>query len=791
MWSHIAHWILDHRRAILVVLTGLTVFLGYYMAQISTDHTTGHFLSKESRTVQNFERASEVFGESQTILYLVFEGADPYDPAFLQALDSLVQEVSAYEGIDNVLSLTNVPFLQRQDQRIVAQQLYRTDLPFDEVRQRLEGQPFLRGLLLSNDGTTPVMMVQIDAVYNNRPERVELVERIEAAARQLPGTLALAGFPYLRTQYARRIQREAPLFTLLALLISLAILYLTFGAWRAVALPTVIVGLGLVWTIGLMAFFGHQLNIVTSMMPALLVIIGMANVIHLCTKFLDQYHTMQDQRAALVETIRTVGLATFLTCLTTAIGFAVLLISGSRLLVTFGKFAAVGIMLLFVLSITLTPIAFVRYQPPNRRTAPLARHDGLSRFFDWMARFTQHHALVVLTLGGLLLVAGIIGITRISSDIYVFSDFKDDDPLRQNLAVFEKHFGGVVPMELVVETRKPGLFRSLTNLKRIEQLQGSLNELDAVGRSLAVTDLFKLAHQAYRGGHPRNYRLPTNFELRSLEPALKSFMEEKDSGTLTRNLPLLVDSTFSITRIYLGVPDLGTTRMNALSDTVRARAAALFPAENFEVFTTGNAIRVTRSGENLVRNLLVSLAVALVVISLLMGLLFRSVRLMIISLLPNVIPLVAVGGAMGFSGILLKPSTALIFSVAFGIAVDSTIHFLAKYRLYRDEGLGREDAVHATLRATGKAILFTGCVLMGGFLVFTMSSFGGTVNMGGLTALTLGMAMAANLLLLPAMLYRFGPKKHTAAPLIARAFFANGIATPTQQAVGEEEEEKG
>ena len=755
--------------------------------QITTDHTTGHFLSKESRTIQDFERASEVFGESQTILYLVFEGADPYDPNFFQALDTLTQEITAYEGVDNVLSLANVPFLLRKDKNIVAQPLYQADLPFETIRQRLEGQPFLRGLLISNDGTTTMMMVQISVAINDSPERVALVEQIEASAQRLPGMLAIAGFPHLRTQYSRRIEREAPLFTMLALLISLTILYITFGAWRAVALPTMIVGLGLIWTIGLMAFSGHQLNVVTSMMPALLVIIGMANVIHLCTKFLDQYHVLQDQRAALVETIRTVGLATFLTCLTTAIGFGVLLISGSRLLVTFGKFAAIGIMLLFILSITLTPIAFVRYKPPTQGKAPLARHDGLARFFTQTATFTQRHALGVIAMTVLLLIGGIVGITRISSDIYVFSDFNVDDPLRQDLAVFEKRFGGVVPMEVVIEANKPGQFRSLGNLRRIERLQTALNDLEPIDRSLALTDLVKLANQAYFGGHPATYRLPSSYELPFLQTALKDFVEQKNAGGLTRNLPLLVDSTFSITRVYLGVPDLGTTRMNALADSVRARAAGLFPAEQFEVFTTGNAIRVTRSGENLVRNLLVSLAVALVVISLLMGILFRSVRLMIISLLPNVIPLIVVGGAMGFSGILLKPSTALIFSVAFGIAVDSTIHFLAKYRLYRDEGLNKEDAVQATLLATGKAILFTGCVLMGGFLVFTLSSFGGTVNMGGLTALTLGMAMAANLLLLPALLYRFGPEEHATSPLGARAFFSNGATATTQHLVAKKE----
>jgi len=778
MRTHIAHRILDHRRSLLLLVTGVTLLLGYWAVQIQTDHTSGNFLARDSQVARDFQRAGEVFGQSQTILYLVFEEADPYAPAFLQALDSLTREMSGYEGVAHVLSLTNVPFLVREDKHLVAQPLYQAGLPPEVLRQRLDEQLFLHRLLLSADGSTALMMVRIDPVFNNTPERVVLVERIERAAARLPGQVAVAGFPYLRTQYARRIAREAPLFTLLALLISLTFLYLTFGAWRAVLLPAVIVGLGLVWTLGVMVLLGHRLTIVSSMLPALLIIIGMANVIHLCTKFLDQYHYRKDQRAALAETIRTVGLATLLTCLTTAIGFGVLTLSGSRLLSVFGEYAAVGIMLIFILSIILTPIAFVHYRPPQHGRTPLSTHIGLDRFFDRIARFTHRRTSLILAGAGLLLLGGCLGIARISSDIFIFSDFRENDPLRRNLAVFEEHFGGVVSMEVIIEAKQPGRFRSLGALQRIEQLQGDLLGLEPVGRSLALTDFVKLANQSYFGGNPGMYRLPSSYELPFLQTALKGFQAGHEAGALTRNLPQLVDSTFSMTRVYLGVLDLGTERMNALADTVRAQAASLFPADRFDVFVTGNAIRLTRSGENLVQNLLVSLGVALVVISLLMALLFRSTRLMIISLLPNVIPLLAVGGTMGFAGILLKPSTALIFSVAFGIAVDSTIHFLAKYRLYRDEGLAREAAVQATLRATGKAILFTSLVLMGGFLVFTLSSFGGTVNMGGLTALTLGVAMAANLLLLPALLYRFGPEGHTLAPLGTRFFSGDGEEVP-------------
>lgn len=763
-WSRIAHWIMDHGRSIVLVTVGVTLFLGYWSWQVHTDHTAGRFISKDSKAAQDFQKASELFGQSQTLLYLVFDGANPYDPGFLNELDALTQQVAQYDGVESTLSLTNVPSLIREAKTIVPTPLYTPGLTETAYQEAFQSQPFLRGLLLSEDGTTGAMIVKLYSAFNDSADRIDLIKAIEAQVQPFPGHVALAGFPYLRTKYAERVSGEAPLFTLLALLVALLFLYLTFRAWRPVFLPTLIVGLGITWALGIMGLLGYSLNIVTALLPALLVIIGMANAVHLCTKFYDQYQKLQDRRAALDATIRTVGLATFLTCFTTAIGFGVLMLSGSRLLSMFGQIAAIGIMLLYVLSITLIPLAFMVSRPPKLNGAALTTRTGFTQTFANLSNITRRHTGFVLSGAAVIVLIGIVGITQIPSDIFVFSDFYEEDPLRQDLAVVEKHFGGVVPMELVIEAKKPQQFRSLGALRRLERLQHSLKEIDPIGRAMAATDLVKLANQAYFGGNPKTYRLPSNYELPFLQSAFKDFLNQDQGSDLTRNLPPFIDSTFSITRINLGVLDLGTTQMNILADTVRARAASIFPADQYEVFTTGTAILTTRSGENLVQNLLLSLAVALLLISVLMAVLFRSTRLMLISLVPNVIPLLLVGGAMGYAGIPLKPSTALTFSVAFGIAVDSTIHFLAKYRLLRDAGLTLTTAIETTLQETGKAILFTGFILMGGFLVFTLSSFGGTVSMGALTALTLGAATASNLILLPALLYRFGPDAKTAQP---------------------------
>ena len=756
VWSRAAHWILDHPRPIWSAIIVTTLVFGFFMTKLETDHAAGNFASSEEAFFEEFRETSRVFGRSETILYVVFSGTDPTAPTFLRRLDSLTNAIEQKEGVENVLSLANVPYLQRSGGELVTRPVYDPNLQPEDAARRILGQPFLRGLLISRDSTATLMMVRILPEFNSRPERMDLVEEVEAAAEHLPGEVALAGFPHLRTQYARRVTREAPLFTVLALLVSLVFLFITFRAWRAVVLPTAIVGLGIIWTFGLMAIFGQKLNIVTAVLPALIVIIGMATAVHLSTKFFDQYAILRDRRKAVVETVRTVGMATLLTCLTTAIGFAVLLLSGNRLLEGFGGFAAVGIMFLYLLSITMIPLAYVRLRPPRVDVASLATHDRFSDYFEAKARLTRKYSGLMLGISGLLVVASIVGVTQISTDIFVFSDFYEEDPLRRDLAVFEDKFGGVLPMEVVVESDRDGRFKSLGAMRLVDQLESELGSLEPVGMALSAVDLMKLGNQAYFGGHPQAYRLPSGYELPFLQNALGRFLSG-GQGEMFENLPLFVDSTFSRTRIYLGVADIGTERMNELADTVRALAESRFSGDEYEVVVTGTAILSTRSGESLIRNLIASLGVALLVISALMALLFRSAALTFVSLIPNVVPLMLVGGAMGFAGITLKPSTALIFSLAFGIAVDDTIHFLTKYRIFRFEGMIRDQAIRTTLAETGKAILFSSLILMAGFLVFTLSSFGGTVNMGALTALTLGVALVANLFLLPALLYRYGP----------------------------------
>ena len=407
------------------------------------------------------------------------------------------------------------------------------------------------------------------------------------------------------------------------------------------------------------------------------------------------------------------------------------------------------------MAIILIPLAYAYLKPPSKSASLVITHNRVSDFFGQLGKAVGEHRRKVFVGAAVVSLVGVLGALRISTDLYVFSDFHPADPLRRNLAVFEEEFGGVLPLEVVVESSRTGAFRSLASVRNIERLEAELDSLPYVTRSLSAADLLKMANQAYLGGDPRAFRLPSSYELPFLRNALQAFMGENPDELAVQNLPQFVDSTYSVTRLVLGVEDIGTERMNQLADSIAANATSVFGGDDYRVTVTGTAITATRSGESLVRNLFVSLAAALLLISVLMAVLFRSAQLTLISLVPNLIPLVVVAGAMGFFGVTLKPSTALIFSLAFGIAVDASIHFLAKFRQLLRKGVQNEAAILITMHETGKAIFVNSLVLMAGFLVFTLSSFGGTANMGALTALTLGVALVSNLLILPAMLFHF------------------------------------
>lgn len=756
--STLADGILRRTGLIIGATVAGTIFFAFWLPGLQTDHGASHFMDQESQTYQEFLAFGREFGFSRTVFYLSIPEIDPYDSVTLARLDSLTRRIERKSGIDHVLSLTNARIPLRRDTVYTFGPILPASHLREDIRASIEGQPFYHRLLIGRDGGSTLVLIKVNEAVNDSPAQIGLVMDVQREAGELFEQVAVAGLPYLKMQYARLVSSETPLFTVVALVISMLILFLALRSVRAVLLPTLVVGTALIWILGLMSLLHYRFNVVASVLPALMVVIGMANSVHISSRYFSYFHRTGDRKLALRDTIRTAGFSTFLTSFTTAIGFAVLTFSGFGQLSDFGLFASVSIMLLYVLSITLIPTIYHLSLPVSERALRVTSNIRIDAFFDRVAGFTQRHTRSIFVGTALTLVVGVVGTMQVPTDIYLFSDFSPGSELRRHLGQFEARHGGVLPLEVIIRSSHSGQFRRLANLRAIDSLEDELTELEGIDRVISLADLAKVANQAYLGGDPRNFRLPSALELQFLAAGLRQWVSATGQENQPANLPRFTDSTFTVARISLGVQDLGTTGMLTLADSVKARVEHRFPPDLFTTVVTGTALIGPLSSQVLVDNLIVGLAIALFVISLVMALLFRSVRLTLISIVPNVLPLLLVAGAMGFLGIELKPSTALIFSVAFGIAVDDTIHFLARYKLFQAEGLSVEVSIARTLSEAGRAVFFTTVVLVGGFSIFMLSDFGGTSSLGGLTALTLALALVSNILLLPALVYDFAPR---------------------------------
>jgi hypothetical protein len=364
-----------------------------------------------------------------------------------------------------------------------------------------------------------------------------------------------------------------------------------------------------------------------------------------------------------------------------------------------------------------------------------------------MERMVKNHSVAIYIVSVGLLAVSIIGIYNIKISGSLIEDMPKKTEFFKDIRFFENEFEGIMPLEVFIDTKRERGVMKLATLKRMDELQEYMDEIPEFAKPISAVNLIKYSKQAYYNGNPEYYQLPNSQE----QSFILSYAKSSAGGT--NLLSAYVDSTGQYARITTFMKDTETERFDRIEEDVKAKIAKLFPAERYEVTLTGKALVFQKGTKYLVTNLVISLSLAILLIALFMAWMFRSFRMILVSLLPNLLPLIITAGLMGFLGVPIKPSTILVFSIAFGISVDDTIHFLAKYRQELIANNWRiKKSVYAALRETGVSMFYTSIVLFFGFSVFTISSFGGTVALGALVSITLVFAMLANLLLLPALL---------------------------------------
>jgi len=777
MWNSLSTFILRNRLTMLLVLIGITLFMGYHARNVRLSYKFAGLLPQDDSTLIAYENFVNQFSEDGNILVIGIEDKNLYSVENFGSwfdlgndLKTLTVPVDSVRGgkrthhevsvVDSVFSVAHSYNLTTDTaaQRFVLSPLCRqtptSKSEVDSLKNLIYSLPFYDGFLFNSRTGAGLMMVFVNApLFNsdNRGPSVQLVmDKAEAFTQKTGIQTYISGLPFVRTTMMSKVKGELRLFIILSAGVCALLLLLFFRNLRVVIVCLAVVGVGVVWSMGTMALLDYPITALMGLIPPLMIVIGVPNSIYLLNKYHAEYKRHGNKMKALSRTVQKVGNATFMTNLTTSLGFATFILTNSEMLVQFGVVASLNIMALFFVSVVTVPVIF-SYMPAPRsgHTRHLDRK-WLFTAVNKLLRIVMFHRKKAYLITLLAVILGFYGISTIKTTGNIVDDLPDHDRVITDLRFFEQNFNGIMPFEILVDAQKKGAVTKSAMLRKIEELQELLTEYPEISKSVSLVDVSKFAKQAFYGGDSSRYSLISSNERSFLGPY---FQNNYATGGIEHTF---MDSAQSMTRISAQVADIGTLEMNRLLGDLKPKIDSIFDPQKFNVTVTGTSIVFLKGTGYLVNNLLTSLVLAIVVIGLIMAFLFRSWRMVAISLLPNLLPLIITGGVMGFAGIPIKPSTILVFSIAFGISVDDTIHFLAKYRQeLRVLQWNIKDSVLLAVKETGASMMYTSIVLFFGFIMFSASQFEGTRALGILTAMTLLVAMFTNLVILPSLLLSF------------------------------------
>ncbi|WP_035334587.1 efflux RND transporter permease subunit [Dokdonia sp. PRO95] len=758
-WESVASLILRNRPLILILIVGFTIFLGFQWRNMRFTYTEANLLPDDHEVNLEYQNFKDKFGEEGNLIVLGIQDERLFTPEVLTAWNDLSTKIAKADAVALSLSLKDLKILDKQenpqrfdlvpfmtDSTLTAESAasYRK-LLFDDL-------PFYENLIYNKETGTVRSAVYLKKDLINTPARLDfvvndLMPAIATFEKDYDIDVRTSGMPYIRTLNAQNIIDEIGIFVGAALLVTSFIFFFFFRSYRATFISMITVIIGVMWAFGFLGLLGYEITVLTAIIPPLIIVIGIPNCIFLINKYQQEYKNHGNQVKALQRVITKVGNATLMTNITTASGFATFILTESSLLSEFGVVASINIIAIFLLSLLIIPIIYSYMSPPKEKHLKHLGKTWIEGFVNWMERMVRTRRTAIYASSVLLLALSIIGIYQIRISGSLIEDMPKKADFYKDIKFFEEEFDGIMPLEILIDTKKKQGVMKLATLKRMEELSATIEEQPELSAPISIVNLVKYAKQAYFNGNPKYYQLPTSNERNFILPYAKSFDNDENL------MGAYVDSTGQYARITTFMKDVGTDKMERAEENIQLKIDKLFPEERYEVTMTGTALVFQKGTDYLVMNLVISLSLAILLIALFMAWMFKSLRMIIVSLIPNLLPLLVTAGMMGFIGIPIKPSTILVFSIAFGISVDDTIHFLAKYRQELKANKWKiKKSVYGSLRETGVSMFYTSIVLFFGFSVFMISSFGGTVALGGLVSATLLFAMLANLLLLPSLL---------------------------------------
>lgn len=766
-WGYIASKILRNRIGLLAFIAIFTVFMASQWKYIKFTNTEANLLPANEKANIEYNAFLDKFGEEGNLIVIGIQDSLIFSPKIYASWEKLMTQLKQNKEVDLVISLDNLKKLQKNDS-LSTFELTSLINPakvsdanyLKEKKEELTHQmPFYEGLLYNKSGIIR-SAIYLDKKIVNTPERKNLVLKkiipaIESFEKETKVDLHVSGMPYIRSLNSEYIISEISLFIGAALGITSLIFFLFFRSFRTTLISICIVIVGVMWSFGFLGLLRYEITVLTALVPTLMIVIGIPNCIFLTNKYHQECRVHGNQAKALVRVITKVGTPTLITNLTTSFGFATFIVTDNILLKEFGTVTSINIIALFLLCLFVIPVAYSYMSIPKERHLDHLEKSYSVSFLNWIQKTIKNKRTIVYTVAFSLLALGFYGTFKMRVSGSLIEDMPKKAAFFDDIVFFEKEFDGVMPIEIMIDTKRKKGVMKLTTLKRMDELQETIDSIPELSRPISIVNLVKYSKQAYYNNNPEYYSLPTTQEQAFILSYAKNSVKDSKENVMKS----YVDSTGQYARITTFIKDEGINNIDAIQSKLQQKINEVFPKEKYEVSITGKALVFQKGTKYLLDNLVESLILSIFITALLIAFMFRSIKMIVVALIPNLLPLLMTAGIMGYFDIPLKPSTILVFGIAFGLSVDDTIRFLAEYR----QELGRTNwkikkSVFATLQESGLSMFYTSVVLFSGFSVFMLSSFGGTIALGGLVSITLLFGMLSNLVLLPSLVLTLNKK---------------------------------
>jgi len=758
-WDVTARLILRNKILILVGILLVTIFFSRQWENMRLAYSEANMLPDDHEVNITYNNFLKTFGEEGNLIVLGVKDSSLFTVEKLNAWNKLSEDFKSNEAVETVISIKDLQKLIKdtKNEKFNLEPFIKESITSLAQIETLQDElfkkyPFYDNFLFNKETKTIRTAIYMDKAIVNTSARKDfvvdvLIPKIKTFENKYNLDVRVSGMPYIRTLNSQNIVDEINLFVIAALLVTSIIFFFFFRSFRATFISLIVVCIGVAWTLGIIGLLEYEVSVLTALIPPLIIVIGIPNCIFLINKYQHEVKLHGNKVKSLQRVITKIGNATLMTNVTTASGFATFILTESKLLKEFGIVASLSILAIFILCLLIIPIIYSFMPYPKDRHLEHLNKRWIGGFVNWMERMVRQKRIAIYITSLVLLVVSIIGIYQIKISGSLIEDMPQESDFVNDIRFFEEEFNGIMPLEILVDTKRKKGVMKLSTLKRMDALEDLIIEIPELSKPISVVSLVKYSKQAYYNGNTKFYQLPTSQENSFILSYAKNSSSDVD---LLKNF---VDNTGRYARITTFMKDIGTDKMERIEENLQTKIDKVFPKESYDITMTGKALVFQKGTKYLVKNLVISLSLAIFLIALFMAYLFRSGRMIIISLIPNLLPLLVTAGLMGYLGVPIKPSTILVFSIAFGISVDDTIHFLAKYRQELQANNWKiKVSVYGALRETGVSMFYTSIVLFFGFSVFTISSFGGTVALGALVSATLLFAMLSNLLLLPSLL---------------------------------------